>query len=100
MRARMSVVGVVGVLTALLLAIPLSAAPAAAAATCDGHVATKVGTNGNNNLKGTDGPDVLVGRRGFCQVWVTTVSRSLPASEEARDRYLNPRRCMSPRCCP
>ena len=53
--------------TALLVAtcpIPLSAPAHAATVTCHGHVATIVGTKGDDHLVGTDGRDVIVGLGG------------------------------------
>lgn len=52
---------VVALAAAMLIAVP---AVAAAAATCDGQVATIVGTSGDDVLVGTLGNDVIVGKGG------------------------------------
>jgi hypothetical protein len=38
--------------------------PASAAPSCFGHAATKVGTRRDDRLRGTEGPDVIVGLAG------------------------------------
>ncbi|MGZ6753540.1 MAG: calcium-binding protein [Nocardioides sp.] len=50
-------------LAAAALAVP-SVAAASAPVTCDGRVATLVGTPGRDHLVGTDGPDVIAGLGG------------------------------------
>ena len=52
-------------LLASTIAFAFNAPPAAAqSATCEGHVATIVGTNGPDELIGTNGPDVIAGLGG------------------------------------
>src|SRR5262245_58615973 len=59
--------GVVGLaLAAITLVAPTAAVPAAVGseATCDGRVATIVGTSDDDVLTGTPGPDVIAGLEG------------------------------------
>ncbi len=51
-------------LTGTALLISPSTALAGTPVTCDGHVATIVGTPGDDKLTGTDGPDVIAGLGG------------------------------------
>src|SRR5688572_27928976 len=69
LAARSSATGLLMVLGMLISLVALAPAPAHADELCFGEPATIVGTDGDDDLTGTSGRDVIVGLGGDDDIW-------------------------------